>query len=229
MIADALAAFLEILSPPFRATLAKVLALTVAVLALAIWALHHVLLGLVTLPSSWLATLVSILTGLGLVAGSVFLVGPVSALVAGFFIDGLADHVERDIDPSARPGRPLPALWAIALGARFALLSLGVTVLALLLLLVPGVNAVAFLGANAYLSARQYYEFVALRHLPRAEAEALRHRAGPRLFLAGLIIAGFLAVPVLNLLTPLFATAFMVRVFKRLPAGPVQPVALGPG
>ena len=34
---------------------------------------------------------------------------------------------------------------------RFALLSLAVMVVALVLLLVPGVNAVAFLGANAYL------------------------------------------------------------------------------
>ena len=35
-------------------------------------------------------------------------------------------------------------------------------------------------------------------------------------FLAGVIVACFVAVPILNLLTPLFATAFMTRVFKRL-------------
>ena len=220
MIADAFAAFLEILSPPFRATLAKVLALTLALLVVAVAGLHHLLIGLVALPHPWLATLVSVLTGLGLTVGSLFLVAPVSALVAGFFIDGLAERVEREIDPLGPPGRPLPVGRAAVLGIRFALLSLGVMILALLLLLVPGVNAVAFLGANAYLGARQYYEFVSLRHLPAAEAEALRHRSSPRLFLAGLIIAGFLAVPVLNLVTPLFATAFMVRVFKRLSLAP---------
>ncbi|MCV6602042.1 MAG: cysteine biosynthesis protein CysZ, partial [Cohaesibacter sp.] len=32
----------------------------------------------------------------------------------------------------------------------------------------------------------------------------------------GLLIAGFIAVPILNLLTPLFATAFMVHVHKKL-------------
>jgi CysZ protein len=35
-------------------------------------------------------------------------------------------------------------------------------------------------------------------------------------FIAGMIVAGFVAVPLLNLLTPLFATAFMTRMMKCL-------------
>jgi CysZ protein len=35
-------------------------------------------------------------------------------------------------------------------------------------------------------------------------------------FLCGLIIAGLASVPILNLVTPLFATAFMVRIYKGL-------------
>jgi CysZ protein len=35
-------------------------------------------------------------------------------------------------------------------------------------------------------------------------------------FVHGLVIAGFVAVPLLNLLTPLFATALMARLHKRL-------------
>ena len=31
---------------------------------------------------------------------------------------------------------------------------------------------------------------------------------------AGLIIAGLASVPILNLFTPLFATSFMVRIYK---------------
>ncbi len=146
-----------------------------------------------------------------------FLVAPVSSLVAGFFIDDLAEHVERDLDPGARPGRPLAIIAALVLSVRFGALSLGVTILALLLLLVPGINGVAFIGANGYLLGRQYYEFVALRHLPPGEAETLRRRHAGRIFLAGLVIAAVVSVPLLNLVTPLFAAAFMVRVFKRLP------------
>jgi uncharacterized protein involved in cysteine biosynthesis len=36
------------------------------------------------------------------------------------------------------------------------------------------------------------------------------------LLLAGLAIAGLVIIPVLNLVTPVFATALMVRVHKRL-------------
>jgi CysZ protein len=44
----------------------------------------------------------------------------------------------------------------------------------------------------------------------------LRRRYQVRLFLVGLLIAALLAIPLLNLLTPLFGTAFMVRLHKRL-------------
>lgn len=217
LLADALAAFREILTPPFRAALAKVLGFTLLVLVGAVVLVDRGLVALVTLPYPWLSTLVSILAALGLLVGSVFLVAPVSSVVAGFFIDDLAEHVERDLDPLAPPGRPLRIVPAVVLSVRFGLLQLGVTALALLLLLVPGVNAVAFIGANAYLLGRQYYEFVALRHLDPATARTLRQRHAGRIFLAGLVMAGLVSVPLLNLVTPLFGAAFMVRVFKRLP------------
>jgi CysZ protein len=224
LLADALAAFREILTPPFRAVLVKVLGLTLLILIGAVALLDHGLLLLVAVHAAWLSTLLGFVAGLGLLVGSVFLVAPVSSVVAGFFIDDLAEHVERDLDPLAPPGRPLRILPALVLSVRFGALQLGVTALALLLLLVPGVNAVAFLGANAYLLGRQYYEFVALRHLSPAEAERLRQRHAGRIALAGLVMAAVVAVPVLNLLTPLFATAFMVRVFKRLPEVAADPL-----
>ena len=217
LLADALAAFREILTPPFRAALLKVLGLTLLILVGAVALLDHGLLLLVAVHAAWLSALIGIVAGLGLLVGSVFLVAPVSSIVAGFFIDDLAEHVERDLDPLSPPGRPLRILPALVLSVRFGALQFGVTLVALLLLLVPGVNAVAFLGANAYLLGRQYYEFVALRHLPAADAEALRRRHAGRIFTAGLVMAAVVAVPVLNLVTPLFATALMVRVFKRLP------------
>ena len=39
---------------------------------------------------------------------------------------------------------------------------------------------------------------------------------GAQIFMAGLLIAGIMAVPLLNILTPLFATAFMVHMHKRI-------------
>ena len=46
-----------------------------------------------------------------------------------------------------------------------------------------------------------------------------------QIFLGGLGIAGFVAKSVLNLCTPLFATAFMARQHKRLARAPPAPFA----
>eukprot|EP01037_Dinobryon_pediforme_P043661 gene43661-54857_t len=101
------------------------------------------------------------------------------------------------------------------LAAGFALVSIGVNIVALVLLLVPGVNVVAFICANAYLSGREYFELAALRYAPLEEVRALRRQHALYLFVCGMPIAAFLAVPLLNLLTPLFATSLMVRVHAR--------------
>ncbi len=103
----------------------------------------------------------------------------------------------------------MDTIW---LAVKFALVAVLVNVVALLLLLVPGVNAVAFFGANAYLFGRGYFELAALRYLPIARVRRLRQQNVLKLFVAGLFVAAFLLVPILNLLTPLFATAFMVRI-----------------
>jgi CysZ protein len=216
MLDDALAAFRQIFTPPFRAVLFKTLALTLLFLGLVWFGLDRLLLHVVNVQTAWVATLLSIVTGLGLFVGLAFLIAPTSSLVAGLFLDELAGLVERDIYPSDRIGRALPAGYAIWLAIRFALLSALVNLIALVLLLVPGINAIAFLVANAYLLSREFFELAALRYRPLEEVRALRRRHPIRIFIAGLLIAALLAVPVLNLLTPLFGVAFMVRLHKRI-------------
>jgi uncharacterized protein involved in cysteine biosynthesis len=55
-----------------------------------------------------------------------------------------------------------------------------------------------------------------MRFHPVVEAKALRRRHRAAVFTAGLFIAGFVSIPVLNLATPLFGTALMVHVHKRM-------------
>jgi CysZ protein len=216
MLDDALAAFRQIFTPPFRAVLFKMLGLTVLVLALVWLGLDRLVVHFIAVPYPWLATVLSIATGIGLFVGLAFLLAPTSSLVAGLFLDELAEIVEREIYPPDQTGRPLPAGYAVWLAAKFALVSALVNFIALMLLLVPGVNAIAFFAANAYLLSREFFELAALRYRPLDEVRALRRRYPLRLFIAGLLIAAFLAVPILNLLTPLFGTAFMVRLHRRI-------------
>ena len=44
----------------------------------------------------------------------------------------------------------------------------------------------------------------------------MRSRNGGRIFIAGLVIAALLAIPIVNLLTPLFAAAMMVHLHQKL-------------
>lgn len=219
MIQDAVDAFAQIFTPPFRAVLIKSLALTLAILIIAWFGLDRLLVSFVGFGPSWLSTILAILAGLGLFVGLAFLVAPITSLTAGFFLDEIALVVEREINPSGPLGQPVPFRAAALYALRFAGLSILVNLLALALLLAPGVNVFAFLAANGYLLGREYFELAAMRYRSFEEARAMRRHFGVQVFAAGLITAGFVAVPVLNLCTPLFATAFMTRLHKRLASG----------
>jgi CysZ protein len=214
MLEAALAAAQQIFTPPFRAVLWKTLALTLALLGLAWIGLHKLIVASAALPYPWAAAALSFLSGAGLVIGLAFLITPVSFIVAGFFFDELAEAVERGLNTDEGPGRPLPLTDAMRLSLKFSAVALAINFLALLLLLIPVANAVAFFGANAYLYGRGYFELAAARHLPLDEVHRLRKANELRLIAAGTVIAALLAVPFLNLLTPLFSTAFMVRIAR---------------
>jgi CysZ protein len=89
---------------------------------------------------------------------------------------------------------------------------------ALMLLFIPGVNIIAFFLVNGYLLGREFFEFAAMRFRSAEEARLLRSRHSGTVFMAGLVIALFLAVPIVNLLTPLFAAGLMVHLHKALAA-----------
>jgi CysZ protein len=216
MFDAALAALREIVSPPFRNALFKSLGMTFLLLALAWVGLDKLALSYIAVDHPWLQLALTYATGLGLFLFLAFLLGPISVLVAGLFLDDLADVVEADLYPPGERGRAIPAAQAIMMGVRFAALSAGVNIVALFLLLLPGINAIAFLLANAYLLGREYFLFAATRFRTLEEATALRRRYAPQLFLAGLFIAAFVMTPGLNVLTPLFGVAFMSRVHKML-------------
>ena len=69
---------------------------------------------------------------------------------------------------------------------------------------------------NGYLLGREISELAAMRHLTFSQTVQLRRQRSFDVFIAGIIVAGCVAVPLLNLLTPLFATAFITRMVKRL-------------
>jgi CysZ protein len=214
MFNAAIDALTQILSPSFRTILWKILAITFALLCFVWVGLNHLISTYIQVPLPWLALALSVLTGFGLFAGMGFLVAPTSSLVAGLYLDDVAEHVERDL--AAPDGRALPNGQAIFLALRFTGMSIVVNLVALLFLFVPFVNIFAFFVANAYLMSREYFALAALRYASMADVKRMRQQHNWYLFGCGLMMALFVAVPVLNLLTPLFATAFMVHIHNRL-------------
>lgn len=216
----------RLFSAEYRAVLFKSLGLTILALIGVWFALKAVFNAFalawvdMLLPSAvwagWLEMTAAILAGLAMALALALLIAPVTALVAGFFLDDVAELVERTDYPEDPPGRALPLLQSAILSLKF----FGVVILgnlaALLLLLIPGVNIAAFFLVNGYLLGREFFEFAALRFRTEAEAKALRRRHAGIVFLSGLLIAAFLAVPFLNLLTPLFAATMMVHLHKRI-------------
>ncbi len=108
---------------------------------------------------------------------------------------------------------------------RTALLAGLVYLISVPFLLFAGFGAVIFFLATAYLLGREYFELAAMRFRPPAEAKHLRKRHQGTVFVAGMFIAAFVSVPILNLATPLFGVAFMVHMHKRL-GGP-RPTLVG--
>jgi len=94
--------------------------------------------------------------------------------------------------------------------------------------LFAGAGAVLFFIATAWLLGREYFLLAAMRFRPAAEAKALRRRHQATIFTAGLFIAGFVSIPILNLATPLFGIALMVHMHKRLSRGAVGRVRFNP-
>lgn len=231
MIDAAVKALSQIFSPAFRAVLLKSAGLALVLIIIIGIALHRLLAWLATVGADWaegllgvtahtplliLAWIFSVAAGLGIVVGSIFLMPAVTALAGSLFVDDIALEVERTHYPEEPVGSPLPVMRAGIEGARTALFAILIYILAVPFLLFAGLGVVIFFIATAYLLGREYFELAAMRHRPRAEAKRLRKSNQRTVVLAGLLIAAFVSIPIVNLATPLFGTALMVHVHKRL-------------
>ncbi|WP_454851876.1 sulfate transporter family protein [Rhizobium binxianense] len=215
----------NLFAPETRSVFWKVLGLTILVLVGLWFALRSAFLAFLfpwfagffpDLPewAGWLTVVAAVLAGIGLALGLALLLSPVTALIAGLFLDDVAEVVEKRDYPQDTPGTAMPLGPAIASSIKFLGVIIVGNIIALLLLFIPGVNLIAFFLVNGYLLGREFFEFAAMRFRPPAEARLFRTKHASTVFLGGLVIAAFLAIPIVNLLTPLFAAGMMVHLHK---------------
>ena len=233
MIEAAINALTQMFSPQLRSILWKSIGLALALIAVVGIALNRLIVWLVgagsasvetTLghhadtPVHIIAWLLSIAASLGIIVGSIFLMPAVTSFVASFFADQIAEEVERVHYPADPPGVALPLVRAVVEGTKTALLAVGIYLIATPFLLFAGFGALIFFLATAWLLGREYFELAAMRFRTPEEAKALRKHNAAAVYIAGLFIAAFVSIPIVNLATPLFAMAMMVHVHKRLSA-----------
>jgi CysZ protein len=242
MLAAVFKALDQMFTPPFRAVLFKSVALAIALLVVLVIALFRLLEWLSGTGIGWLEVtlgswthgtlvvvgwIIAVALGVGLLAGAVLLMPAVTAVVASLFADEIAEIVERTHFPADPPGRALPIVRATVEGAKIALLAVAIYLVATPFLLFAGIGVVLFFLATAWVQGLQYFELAAMRFHSAAEAKALRRIHHTTVFIGGLFIAGFVSIPILNLATPLFGTALMVHIHKRL-TGPKRQLAGSP-
>lgn len=168
--------------------------------------------------TGWLDAAIDVLGGVATLAVTFLFFPAVVTAILGFFLEDAADAVERRHYPQLPATRRQPVKESVLNSVKFLAVMLALNLFTLLFLLVPPVFPFVFYAVNGYLLGREYFEVVALRrHQPAAVAE-LRRRHRGLLFLAGVIIAFLLTLPLVNLIAPVIATAVMVHLYQSFDA-----------
>lgn len=228
LLADFGRALAQLADPRFLGVLLRALAVTVLALAVVsaavVFGLDWLLPDSVTVPwigsvghvdaiASWTAVGVMLLL-------SVVLMVPVAAAVVGFFLDDIAAAVEARHYPGLPPARSPGIAAQVADSLRFFGLVVAANLAALVIYLtVAPLAPFIFWLVNGFLLGREYFQLVAVRRMTQAQATALRQRHFWRLWLAGVLMAIPLSVPLVNLLVPIVGVAVFTHQFHRLAPG----------
>lgn len=241
MLTDAAKAISQILSPPMRRILWRSVGLALVLIVVVAIALQRGLSWLATYSEVWagnmlgpsfstplniLDWIISIAAAVGIIVGAVFLMPAITALVASIFVDDVAEEVERKHYPAEKTGAALPIARALFEGLKTALLAIGLYLIALPFFFFAGIGVVVFFVLAAFLLGREYFLLAAMRFRSAEDARLMRKDNTATIFLYGCVVAAFVSIPIVNLATPLFGTALMVHLHKRL-SGP-RPELLEP-
>jgi len=192
------------------------LVLQVAIAVLAWWALQR----FATFQWEWVNSAIRWLGGAGVTVLALLLFPASFGIVISIFMERIADIVEAEHYPGLGKAHGIPIWTGIWTGVVFLfaviLLNLLMLPLYLVALFVAGLGAVLFYAINGWLTARLYYEQVALRRRPPADVKAWRKANAGVLWLTGIVIVFLGTIPILNLIVPVLGTAAMVHVAQTL-------------
>ena len=201
------------------------LVLQIGIAVLAWWGLKS----LAHFQWQWVNDAIVWLSGAGVIVLALMLFPASFGIVISIFMERIADIVEAEHYPHLGPARGIPIWTGIWTGVVFLLAVVAINLVMLpfyiVAIFVAGLGAVLFYAVNGWLTARVYYEQVALRRLSPAEVKAWRRANSGVLWLTGIVIVFLGTIPILNLIVPVLGVAAMVHVAQTLkpPLAPGRP------
>ena len=165
----------------------------------------------------WLDDLLSF-TSLFLMLGlSVFLMIPVASAITSMFLDEVAQAVEDRHYPGLPPVPGVPIGDALRDTVNFLGVLIAANLLALILYAIfSPATPFIFYALNGFLLGREYFTLAAIRRIGRSGAKALRKRHAGTIWIAGILMALPLTVPLLNLVIPILGAATFTHIFHAL-------------
>lgn len=169
---------------------------------------------------SWLKDLLTWSSFFVMIILSVFLMVPVASAITSMFLDDVAQAVEDRHYPHLPEVPKVPFLDALMDTLSFLGVIIVVNLLALVLYaFMPPLAVFIFWGVNGFLLGREYYTLAAMRRVGRERARELRQKHMGAIWLAGVLMAMPLSVPLVNLFIPILGAATFTHLFHRLGEG----------
>jgi uncharacterized protein involved in cysteine biosynthesis len=208
----------QVTHPSSRRVLVLSVLATLGLLVALVFGVGWLLAGVAWFGIGWLDSTLNVLGTLSAVVLAWLLLPGVLAAMTAMLVDPVADAVEQRYYPGLPAPRPGALADGLRSGLKLALLTVLLNLVLLPLLFVPPVYLVLFYGLNGYLVARGYFEQVAVRRVSLADARAVFANNRMNLWLSGIILTFVTTVPIVNLVVPILATAWMTHATQELRA-----------
>ena len=229
IVSDFLKSISQFDDPLFRRVLWRGMGLTIALLIAACLLVNFGINQLLSSAwaanligdQSWLGALINIGGVLFTIALSIWLMVPVTSAIIALFLDEVAQAVEARHYPHLPKQTATKLQDQILVGIRFLGILLLANIGALILsMIVPLLGPFVFWATNGYLMGREYFQMAAMRRLPRAQAQELFQRHQGSIWIAGVLMAIPMSIPLVGLFIPILGAATFTHQFERLRALP---------
>lgn len=209
----------------FRKVLFLGVGLTLALLVGAtlgfVWLVQYLVGPSVTLPwigeVTWVGDAAGVSSVLLMMVLSVFLMVPVASAFTSMFLDEVAQAVEDQHYPHLPPVPGVPFVDGLRDSVTFLGVLVAANLVALILYVIFAPLApFIFWALNGFLLGREYFTLAAMRRLGREGARKLRSKHVLTIWMAGILMAVPLSVPLINLLIPIIGAATFTHIYHQL-------------